>query len=467
MARDSEHGRGRSESPPLRLPRPPHLTRRPRHRDEGPLWRNWADTERARPARWLQPRDVAEVSAAVITAAQEGLRVKAVGSGHSFSGIAVAPDVLLDLARMDRVRRVDTVTGLVTVEAGLQLYRLSPWLWRAGLAMTNLGDIDRQSIAGAISTGTHGTGLGFGTLASQVVGLELVTADGAVVTCSADERADLFNAARVGLGAFGVITAVTLQCVPAFALHAFERAVPLAEALEMLIDPVQEAEHLGLFWFPHTDQVLLKSNRRLSPGTAPVPEPAWRALLNDEVLQNAALGLIAGTSATVPRLIRSSNRFCTRMVGHREYSDRSYRVFASRRRVVFRESEFGVPLEALPGAFAEIRAWLERPRHEIGFPMEIRVGTGEDSWLSMAHGRPTAWISAQTHHRQDHESLLRAIGDICLGYSGRPHWGKIHYLDAATLAPLYPRFADALTVRDQVDPARRFANPYLDRVLGR
>lgn len=402
----------------------------------------------------------------MLAAGQEGLRVKAIGSGHSFSPISVAPDVLLDLRRLDRVRRADTATGLVTVEAGLQLYRLSPWLWRAGLSMTNLGDIDRQTVAGAVSTGTHGTGHAFGSISSQVRALELVTADGRVVTCSATEQPELFQAARVGLGAFGVITAVTLQCVPAFGLHAFERPVPLEQALELMTAPVQEADHVGLFWFPHTGQVLLKSNRRLPPGEPLEPEPRWRALFNDEVMQNGALGLITRTSAAAPGLIRTANRFCTRMIGRREYSDRSYRVLASSRRVVFRESEFGVPVEALPEAFAEIRSWMERPGHEVGFPMELRVGAAEESWLSMAHGRATAWISAQTHHAQDHEPLLRALGEICLSYSGRPHWGKIHYQDAGTLAPLYPRFADALAVRDTVDPDRRFANPYLEQVLG-
>jgi FAD-linked oxidoreductase len=437
-----------------------------RRGDDGPRWQNWGGTEQALPSRWLRPRNVDEVSAAVVAAGQDGLRVKAIGAGHSFTAISVAPDVLLDLVHLDRVRRVDTRTGLATVEAGLPLYRLSPWLWRAGLSLTNLGDIDRQTIAGAISTGTHGTGLEFGSLASQVRELELVTADGAVVTCSATERPDLFNAARVGLGAFGVITAVTLQCTPAFGLHVLERAVPLETALEELTESAAEAEHIGLFWFPHTREVLLKSNRRMPPGDPLDPEPRWRRLLNDEVLQNGGLALITGTSATVPSLIRPANRFCTSLIGRREYTDRSYRVFASRRRVVFRETEWGVPLESLRDAFDEVRAWLERPGHEIGFPMEIRVGTAEDSWLSMAYGRATAWISAQTNHRQEHELLLRAVGEICRNYSGRPHWGKIHYLDAAALAPVYPKFAAALAVRDQVDPDRRFANPYLERVLG-
>jgi FAD-linked oxidoreductase len=434
--------------------------------DDQREWQNWTRTERVRPVRWLRPENVAAVQLAVSAAAADGLRVKAVGSGHSFSAIAAAPDVLLDLSGLDRVRQADTGTGLVTVEAGLSLHRFSAWLWRAGLSLTNLGDIDRQTVAGAISTGTHGTGLAFGSISSQLRGLELVLADGTLVTCSASERPDLFSAAQVGLGAFGVITAVTLQCEPAFPIQANERPAPLAEALELITATEQIADHLEFFWFPHTDTVLVKANQRLAPGTDLAPPPRWRAFWDDEVIANGALDLVCRAGAALPRLIRPANRFSARMFSRRSYVDRSYRVFASRRRVRFREAEFGVPIEALPAVFAEINSWLQRPGHEIGFPFEVRVGAPEEGWLAMAHGRRTAWISAQTYHRQAHEPLLRVVGEICQAYEGRPHWGKIHYLDADALAKVYPRFPDALVVRDQVDPDRRFANPYLDRVLG-
>jgi L-gulonolactone oxidase len=263
-----------------------------------------------------------------------------------------------------------------------------------------------------------------------------------------------------------VITAVTLQCSPAFPIHAQVRPAPLAEAIELLTAPVPEADHQEFFWFPHTDTVLLQSNQRLPPGTEVAPRPRWRALLDDEVLANGLLEVVTRTSATVPRLIRPANQLCTKFFSESSYVDRSYRVFANRRRVVFREAEWGVPIEALPAALAEINSWLERPGNEIGFTTEVRVGPAEEPWLAPAHGRRTAWIAAQTHHKQPHEPFLRAAGEICLAHGGRPHWAKIHYLDADALAKLYPRFDDALAVRDEVDPDRRFANPYLDRVLG-
>jgi L-gulono-1,4-lactone dehydrogenase len=405
---------------------------------------------------------VSEVVTAVREAAGQGFTVRAVGSGHSSSAVAVAPDVLLDLGALQRVRFASTASGLVTVEAGLPLYRLSAWLWRAGLSLSNLGDIDRQTVAGAISTGTHGTGLAYGSLSEQVRGLELVLADGSVVWCSSSSRPELFDAARVGLGAFGVVTAVQLQCVPAFPLASSERPVPVPEALAAVTDPAHD--HAEFFWFPHTSRALLKTSTRCAPGTALARRPALRRFVEDELLENAALDVVTGLASSRPVLIRPANRICTTLLPTRTQVDRSYRVFASRRRLVFRESEYAVPLPALPWVFAELGQWLRD--HPIGFPLEVRNGPAESPWLSMAYGRPTAWISAQTHRRQPHEPLMRRLGEICASVGGRPHWGKIHFRDGEELAALYPRYDDVLRVRQEVDPERVFVNPYVASVLG-
>jgi L-gulonolactone oxidase len=440
---------------------------------KGRTWRNWARTEEAEPVGRVVPRDVAGVVDAVLAAVRDGQGVTVAGAGHSASAIGRPAGVLLDVGRLDRVRRVDTLRGLVTVEAGLPLYRLSDWLWRAGLALSNLGDIDRQTVGGAVSTGTHGTGLGYGSLSEQVRELELVLADGSVVTCSPSAHPDLFQAARVGLGAFGVLTAVTLHCVPAYPIRAVERRVPLEEAVRALAEPrgpgegfEPDGDHREFYWFPHTQRALLKSAHRLAPGTGFTPRPAWRELWEDEVVNNALLGLVTRTSATVRPLIRPVNRLCTTLMGERGWTDRSYRVLASRRRMMFREAEFGVPLAALPDVLARLRDWLERPGHEIGFPVEVRNGPAEEGWLSMAYGRATAWVSVQTRWHQPYAALVEAITRICAEHGGRPHWGKLHQLDAAALAGRYPRFADARAVRDRVDPQRRFTNEYVARVLG-
>ncbi|MFD0328356.1 FAD-binding protein [Streptacidiphilus monticola] len=240
-------------------------------------WRNWAGNEQARPVRVVVPGDAEEAAAAVVAAVRDGHRVKAVGAGHSFSPAAVAPGVQLRMDRMDGLVAVDAASGLVTVGAGMPLWKLNPLLAEHGLAMEILGDIDRQTISGAIATGTHGSSVRFGGIATQVRALQLVLADGSVVRCSATERPELFAAARVGLGALGVVTEVTLQCVPLFALHARDSAMPVAEVLDQVHQLADAHDHFEFFWFPHSETALTRRFTRL-PGDTPLrPIPRWPA----------------------------------------------------------------------------------------------------------------------------------------------------------------------------------------------
>lgn len=416
--------------------------------------------------RRVRPRDSAEAVDAVRDAVRDGLTVKAVGAGHSFTGAAVGHGVLVETDGLSGIRSADPATGVVEVGAGTRLHDLSPMLWARGLALPSLGDIDRQTIAGAVQTGTHGTGLGWGCIASVVRGLEVALADGTLARCAPTERPDLFEAARVGLGAFGVLTSVTLQCVPSFGIAARETPVPLAEFLETAQDLAAQHAHVECFWFPHTDRVLRLTKDHVALDAGLHPQPRWRALLDDELLPNVAVGALCRVSAAMPRRIPAVNRALTRLMSQRSWSDRSYLVFANARRVRFRELEFGVPIEAWRDAVADLRHWLDRPGHEVGFPVEIRFTGADDPWLSMSHGRRTAYLSVQTHWRQPHGPFFAAAQEIFSAYAGRPHWGKLHGVRAERLAQVYPRFADVVRVRDEVDPGRVFANPYTHQVLG-
>ncbi|MGP4113464.1 D-arabinono-1,4-lactone oxidase [Streptomyces sp. 4N509B] len=430
------------------------------------VWRNWARTQTAHPARVERPTNADELSAVVRRAVADGLRVKAVGSGHSFTGVAVTDGVLVRMDAMARPVSVDRDTGLVTVEAGMTLRRLNELLAAHELAMTNLGDIDRQTVSGAISTGTHGTGARSPSLAAQVRALELVTADGSLVRCDADTRPELFAAARVGLGALGVLTRVTLQCEAAFALHAVETPARLETVLAGLERLLAENEHVEFFWFPHTDRTLTKRNNRLPPGATPHPLGRARAWFEDEFLSNTAFAALNRIGAALPRAIPRLNAFAGRALSPRSYSTDSHRVFVSPRRVVFREMEYAVPREAVTEVVRAIGRWLELSGERVAFPVEVRFGPAEDLWLSTAHGRDTAYVAVHQYQRRPYERYFRAVAGIADAVGGRPHWGKLHYLTAETLRPRYPRFDDFLRVRDELDPAGVFANDHLDRVLG-
>ena len=430
-------------------------------------WRNWAGNQRVTPLSVVQPHDVAEVAAAVSAAAGAGRRVKAIGSGHSFTAAAVAPDVQVDLRHLSGLRGVDTATGLITVAAGTPLHVLNRLLDDAGLALSNLGDIDRQTVAGALATGTHGTGAKLGGLATQLRGLELVTADGEIVACSATENAELFDVARVNLGALGVVTAVTLQAEPAFTLHAQERPMPVEQVFEELDDLVATNEHFEFYWFPHTHLTATKRNNRLPAGEPPRPLNRARAFLDDELLSNAGFAVVCQLGKRRPSLIPRLNDFAARTVASREYSDVAHRVFTSPRRVRFVEMEYAVPREALREAFDGIGRVIERENLRISFPVEVRFTAADDIPLSTASGRASAYLAVHVHVGEECERYFRGVEDVMNGLEGRPHWGKLHWQTAETLRARYPRFGDFLAVRDRLDPAGVFSNDYVDRVLGR
>jgi L-gulonolactone oxidase len=427
-------------------------------------WRNWAGTVTADVAP-VRPSTVEELQHLVVETARRGERVKPVGAGHSFTAIAATDGVQILPDAMSGVLHADASTGLVTVLAGTRLHELNEALWHVGLALPNLGDIDVQTVAGAISTGTHGTGRLLGGLATQVHSLQLITADGSVLYLDRDSDL-LFGAARIGLGALGVIATVTLQCVPAFALEASEMPASLDRVLDELDDEIELNDHFEFYWFPHTRRVLAKRNNRVLPDARLRPLGRMRRRIDDELLSNDVFELMNRLTTRRPGLIPRTNAVAARALSSRTYLDRSYRVFASSRRVVFREMEYAVPRAAVPELLHEIEAWLARSRERIGFPVEVRFAAADDIWLSTAYGRETGYVAVHQYHQRAHEPYFRAVEDIARSLDGRPHWGKLHYRHASSLRSAYPRFDDFLAVRDKLDPDRVFGNDYLVRVLG-
>lgn len=429
-------------------------------------WRNWAGTETATPARWQRPTDTDQIAAVLKDAERDGLTVRAVGSGHSFTGAAATDGVAVDLSGWTGIVNADTTSGLVTIRGGTTLCDLNAGLDHLGLAMTNLGDIDAQTLAGAVSTGTHGTGARYGGIATQIAALELVLADGTLVTCSPTERPDLFGAARIGLGALGIISTVTLRCEPAFVLAADERPEPFDGLLERFDGLVDEHDHVEFHWFPYGRNALLKRNNRLPAGTEAKPLSPLRHYFEYQVVENIALAGLSRLGRAVPRLVRPLHRTIDSVMSGRAYSDRSHRVFVSSRQVRFVESEYAIPRESLVDVLTELRREIPRLDHPVMFPLEVRVAASDDVWLSTANGRDSAYIAIHQYLGMPYRQYFDVFESIVDTVGGRPHWGKMHSLDAERLATRYPRFDDFRRVRAEVDPAGRFANPYVTRVLG-
>jgi L-gulono-1,4-lactone dehydrogenase len=438
-------------------------------------WRNWAGNVTARPRRIVSPGSADEVAAEIGRAAADGLMVRMAGTGHSFTPTVVTDGVLLRPDRLTAIRAVDASAGTVTVEAGCPLRELNTELVARGLSLANMGDIQVQTVAGATQTGTHGTGREVGGMAAQVAGLELALADGRIIGCSADSPgggishrdgspADVFNAARVGLGALGIVTALTFRVVPAFLLEAREEAMSWSQVISRLDEFAADNEHFEFYWFPHSEGCLTKRNNRTSGPARPLPR--WRYLLDDEFLSNSVFGLTCKLGRAVPALIPFVNGVSARALGGRTYSDAAYRVFTSPRRVRFKEQEYAIPRAALSDVLGEVRGLFQHRDWRISFPIEVRVTPSDDVWLSTAYGRETAYIAIHVFHSAPHEQYFTDVEAIMTSVGGRPHWGKMHSRDAAYLAGSYPRMSDFVAVRDLLDPDRRFGNEYLRQVLG-
>ncbi|CAN5446536.1 D-arabinono-1,4-lactone oxidase [soil metagenome] len=423
-------------------------------------WSNWAGSVTVTPTETVRPASVAEVQRVVADATGP---VKAVGSGHSFTPIAVATGTQLRLDRLTGLVAVDRERCTATVLAGTTIAELNRLLDGQDMALSNLGDIDKQTIAGAIGTGTHGTGAAFTGLAGMVTALDLVTADGEVRHLSA-ETPDELAAARVGLGALGVVTALTLQCEPSYLLRAVERPAGLDEMLERFDDWVGGHDHAELYWFPHTRRVLTKTNDRV-PGPAR-PLSRTRAWIDDELMSNRVFAGLQRAVTAVPRLAPKVNQLASRALTARQYVDTSHRVFCAQRRVRFHEMEYAIPRASLEHVLGEAQRWLDRTGETVAFPVEIRVAAPDDIWLSTGYDRANVYVAFHQYVARDHSAYFAAVEAVLRDVDGRPHWGKLHTLTAADLEKRYPRFGDFLAVRDRLDPDRRFANDYLRRVLG-
>jgi L-gulono-1,4-lactone dehydrogenase len=429
------------------------------------LWSNWAGNQNARPSRVVTPATAEELAEAIRRAADEGLTVKAVGTGHSFTSIASAEGgVLVRPDLLTAVRLVDRKAGRVTVGSGLPLERLNLLLASAGLSLTNMGDVMAQTVAGAISTGTHGTGRDSGSLAAQVRGLELVLADGTVTHCSPTENSELFQGARLGLGALGVITAVTLEVEPAFLLAAHEKPMSFDAVTADFEHLAAVNEHFEFYWFPHTERCSTKRNNRSLGPAAPLPR--LREWVDDELVSNTVWEAACRIGRRFPAAIPAIARVAGRAWSERSYTDTAYKVFTSPRRVRFTEMEYALPRGAAMAALRELKARVERSDWRISFPVEVRVAPADDVWLSTASGRDTCYIAVHLYRGTAEQGYFTEVERIMTEHQGRPHWGKLHTRDAAYLAATYPRFGDFAALRDRVDPQRRFGNRYLRRVLG-
>lgn len=436
-------------------------------------WHNWARTESSDPIAVLRPRTPEQVVLAVQRALETGHTVKPIGASHSFSAVGATDGIRLDMSRLRGLVSADPARGRVTLWAGTHLWELPTILRPLGLALENMGDIDAQTVSGATQTGTHGTGLSLGGLSTGIVGATLVTGTGELLTVSETENAELLPAVALGIGALGVLVTVTIQCVPRFLLRAVEMPSTFESVIESYIERTRMEDHFEFYWFPHTKGARTKTNTRVpleeggrSPNSGAKPLSPFARYLDEEVANNFVLGALVGVQRWVPAVTPSVNRVIEGVSSSREYTDESHRVFTTKRRVLFREMEYALPLEAVPAALQELRAVINRRDFRVSMPIEVRSAAADDLFLSTAHGRESGYIAVHRYWRDPDTEYFREAEAILASHDGRPHWGKMHTCTAEVLSKSYPLFDEFRSVRDLLDPNRIFANAYVTRVLG-
>ena len=386
-------------------------------------WSNWSGSVECTPQILAAPETEDQVVQLVVQARRNRQSVRVAASGHSFVPICASQEALLSLDGLKGVVATDPQTQTATVLAGTKIYEMGEPLFRAGLAMENMGDIDRQGIAGAVSTGTHGTGKGIGSLSTQVVGLKLVTADGESLVCSAESEGEIFKAAQVSLGALGIITQINLRCLPAYRLHERKWQVPFEQCVADLDRLIADNRHFEFFWFSQTDVCWMKTLNPTEAAPSDLPD-------------------------------RDGER-----IGH------SHRIFPSVRNNRFNEIEFAVPAVNGLDCLKEIRELMRHRHKEIRWPLEYRTVAADDIFISPASGRETVTISAHQGSTLPHEKFFADVEAIFRNHRGRPHWGKMHTHTAKELSQLYPKWNEFQVIRRQLDPNGRFLNDFLRRTL--
>lgn len=424
--------------------------------------KNWSGSVRFSPTEVTFPESEEQLISIVSKAAAANGSVRVIGAGHSFTPVVATQGTLISLDRMQGIDDVDAQALTAKVKAGTRLFNLGELLHAQGMGMENLGDINRQSLAGAVSTGTHGTGIAFGNIPTQATALRLISAEGRVLTCGEAENRELFLAARVSLGALGILSEVTLRLRKAYKLEykaskgTFDELLPQVESLK------QRNRNFEFYWFPHSETVQIKESNETE---LPAKDPGVGGWFNDIFLENGVFWVLSKKARYLPFLARTAAKISAWGVGKAHKVNWSHRVYATPRLVRFQEMEYCLPAEAFESALRAVKREVEQQRFRVHFPLECRWSRGDDAWLSPAHGRDSAYIAVHMYKGMPHEPYFKAMEKIFRDHGGRPHWGKMHFLSAKELSGLYPKWKEFQNLRKQMDPKGIFLNDHLRRIF--
>ena len=426
-------------------------------------WTNWTGNVSSYPQHFVMPKSLEDLISVVRQCHQNNTRIRVVGSGHSFSPLVQTDDCLLSLDLLQGLHHVDSEQHTIEIWAGTKLKALGELLHQQGYSQENLGDINSQSIAGAISTGTHGTGIKLGSISTQVIALTVVTAAGEVVECSADTQPELFKAMRVSLGLLGIIVRVKLRVLPAYRLRYQSYRMPLDDCLSSLDTFKTEHRHFEFFTFPYSPTVQVKfMDETNDPPSGNHRWTYWKTM----VIENGLFWCLSESCRLMPSLSKRISRLSAQSVPSVTESGFSHQLFATPRLVRFYEMEYSVPAAHMKDIIAELHQAIEQEQFAVHFPLECRYVNKDDIWLSPAYERESAFIAVHMYKGMPYQAYFSRMEEIFARYEGRPHWGKMHNMTAERLHQVYPHLQNFLDVRAELDPQGLFVNDYLARLFG-
>lgn len=424
-------------------------------------WHNWSSTSNCSPERMYYPRSIEDVIEIVKAATENQQKIRVVGAGHSFTNLVMTEDWLVSLDYLSGVKEVDHKNHTVTVYGGTRLYDLSKALEKLGYAQENLGDINVQSIAGAISTGTHGTGIQFGSISTQVKEITFVTAGGNLLRLHEENNVEEFKASLISLGMFGIIIEAKIRVVPSPVYRYISNHVYYPTLLNNLETYIQDNQHFEFFMFPYADQVQTKTMNPTNTSPKSIKRHQW----NNLIVENYMYQAVSHLCLLYPSLTRSVSRLSAKLVSKSTIDAKSYQLFATPRKVRFFEMEYGIPIEYFHDAIQEIRETIVKNQYKVHFPIECRTVKQDDIWLSPSYKRDSAFIAFHVYKGMEYQTYFRDMEAIMKKYNGRPHWGKLHQQKAKDLCEMYPKWDQFIQLRQQLDPEKMFVNRYLDELF--
>lgn len=416
-------------------------------------WNNWSGFQHSQPEHILKPSSIDELKNIV----QNHHKIRVVGAGHSFTPLVCTDATLLSLDHFSGVENVNTALTQANIWSGTRLFNLDQYLEPIQQSLIQQGDIDQQSLAGAVSTGTHGTGLNLHCISAYVEAFELLTASGDILTCSRQDNPNIFEAGRVSLGSLGILTKITMQNKPRYKLKEHVRLCSVKEFFENIDLWKTQHRHIECFAFSHADQLILKTLDITDEDIQP-RKLSWPS-------EDALLTICCSLTKSFPALNPKLQKLLGVFIKPTTFVDWSSQIFPTPRETKFNEMEYQIPVESGMECLEAVLTALKNAKAQTFFPVEFRFVKGDDIWLSPFYQQDSISISVHQYHKQAPNQLFDEIEPIFQHYRGRPHWGKMHNMGASQLQALYPKWDDFMQLRAQLDPTQKFLNPYLEKLF--